>query len=46
VSLMVRSYFTHGSSNVTCMQIVGCNSNGRFRTNITHQCNFPFYNRG
>jgi hypothetical protein len=43
---MVGSYFTHGPFNVTCMQIVKSNNNGRFRIIITHQCNLPFYSKG
>jgi hypothetical protein len=29
------SYLTHNPSNVTCMQILRCNNNRRFRTNIS-----------
>jgi len=46
VPLMVGSYFTHSPSNVTSMQIMRSNSNRRFRTSISHQCNLLFYNRG
>jgi hypothetical protein len=35
ILLVVGSYFTHNPSNVTYMQIVISNSNGRSRTNIT-----------
>ncbi len=35
ISLAVGSYFTHGPSNVTCMQIVRFNSTGRSKINIT-----------
>jgi hypothetical protein len=34
VSLMVGSYFTHDASNVTNMQIVRSNSNGRSKISI------------
>jgi hypothetical protein len=46
IPLVVGSYFTHNPSNVTCMQIMRSNSNGRFRTSITCQHNFPFHDRG
>jgi hypothetical protein len=46
VSLVVGTYFTHGSSNVTYMQIMRFNSNGRFRTSITRQRNLPLHNKG
>jgi len=39
VPFMVGSYLTHGPYNVTCMQIVKFNSNGRSRTCITRQDN-------
>jgi hypothetical protein len=37
-----RKLFHHSSFNVTCMQIVRFNSNKRYKTSISHQCNFPF----
>ncbi len=37
IFLVVGSYFTHGPSNVTCMQIVRFNSIGRSKINITCQ---------
>ncbi len=37
ISLVVGSYFTHGLSNVTCMQIMRFNSTGRSKINITCQ---------
>jgi hypothetical protein len=43
---MVGNYLTHGPSNVTYMQIVKFNNNGRSRTHITRQHNLPLYNRG
>jgi hypothetical protein len=46
VFLVVGSYFTHGPFNVTYMQIVGFNSSGRFKTNITCQCNILLYGKG
>ncbi len=46
VLLVVRNYFTHSPFNVACMQIVRFNSNWRFRTNIPHQHNLPFHNKG
>jgi len=46
IPLMVGSYFTHDPSNVTCMQIVRSNSNGRSKTNIACQHNLPFYSIG
>jgi hypothetical protein len=46
VFLMVESYLTHKPSYVTSMQIMGFNSSGRSRTNITYQNNLPLYNRG
>jgi hypothetical protein len=46
VFLVVGSYLTHSPFNVTCMQIVRSNNNGRFKTNITCQCNLPFYDKG
>ncbi len=42
----VGSYFIHDLFNVTCMQIVRCNSNGRSRTHIACQHNLPLYNKG
>jgi hypothetical protein len=41
IHFVVGSYFTHGPYNVTCMQIVKFNSNGRSRTCITRQNNLP-----
>jgi hypothetical protein len=35
IPLMVGNYFTHNPSKVTCMQIVGSNSNGRSKTSVT-----------
>jgi hypothetical protein len=35
VSLIVGSYLTHSSSNVTCMQSVRFNNNRRSRTSIS-----------
>jgi hypothetical protein len=46
VPLVVGNYFTHGPYNVTNMQIMGCNNNGRSKISITYQRNFPFYSRG
>ncbi len=46
IPLMVGSYLTHGPYNVAYMLIVKSNSNGRSRTNITHQHNLPLYSRG
>ncbi len=46
ILLVVGSYLTHVPSNVTYMQIMRFNSNGRSKTNITRQRNFPLYNRG
>jgi hypothetical protein len=46
VPIVVGSYLTHGPSNVTCIQIVRSNNNGRSRTIITHQHNFPLSYRG
>jgi hypothetical protein len=43
VPFMVGSYFTHNLFNVANMQIMGSNSNGRSRINITCQHNLPFY---
>jgi hypothetical protein len=40
VPFVVGSYFTHGLSNVICMQIVRSNDNGKFKTCITCQLNF------
>ncbi len=45
VPLVVGSYLTHCPSNVINMQIMGSNTNGRSRINITRQCNFPFYSQ-
>jgi hypothetical protein len=45
IPFVIGSYFTHGSFNVTYMQIVRFNSNGRPRTSITYQHNFPLYSR-
>jgi hypothetical protein len=36
VSLMLKSYLTHGPSYVTNMQIMKSNSSGRSRTSITY----------
>jgi hypothetical protein len=46
VPFMVGGNLTHGPFNVTYMQIMKSNSNGKFRTNITFQFNLPLYNRG
>jgi hypothetical protein len=46
VLIMIRSYFTHGPFNVTYMQIMKSNNNGRFKTSITYQCNFPLCSKG
>ncbi len=46
ILLVVGSYLTHKPFNVVDMQIVKSNNNRRFRTSISHQCNFPFYNKG
>ncbi len=46
IPLVVGSYFTQGPFNVTYMQIVRSNSNGRSKTSITRQCNLPFYSKG
>jgi hypothetical protein len=46
IPLAVGSYLTHHPFNVTCMQIVRFNNNGRLRRNITHECNFLLSNRG
>jgi len=46
IFLVVGSYFTHGPSNVACMQIVTFNSSGRSRTSITCQNNLPLYSKG
>jgi hypothetical protein len=46
ILLVVGNYFTHNPSIVANMQIMKFNSNGSFRTNITRQHNFPFYNKG
>jgi hypothetical protein len=45
ISLVVGSYFTHYPSNVTYMQIVRSNTNGRSKTNIIYQRNLPFFSR-
>jgi hypothetical protein len=45
IPLMVRSYLIHSPSNVTYMQIVRSKNNNRFKTNISHQSNLPFYNK-
>jgi hypothetical protein len=46
VLLVVGSYLSHNPSIVACMQIMRFNNNGRFRTNIIHQCNLLLYNKG
>jgi hypothetical protein len=46
IPVVVGSYPTHSPSNVTYMQIEKFNNNRRFKTNISHQRNLPFYNRG
>jgi len=46
VLFVVGRYFNHKPFNVVCMQIVGSNSNRRYKTNIYCQCNLPFSNRG
>jgi hypothetical protein len=45
IPFVVGSYFTHGPSNVACMQIMRSNSSGRLRTSITCQHNLPLYRR-
>jgi hypothetical protein len=40
--LVVGNYFTHNPSNVTCMQIVRSNNNGRSKTNIIFNTIFFF----
>ncbi len=45
VSLVVKSYLTHGPSYVTNMQIMKSNSSGKSRTSITNQCNLLFYSK-
>jgi hypothetical protein len=42
VLLVVGSYLTHGPSNVTCMQIVRSNNNGKSKTPIICQCQCNF----
>jgi hypothetical protein len=46
VLLMVRTYLTHNPLNVTCMQIMRFNYNGRSRTSIIYQLNLPLYSKG
>jgi len=46
VLLMVRTYLTHNPLNVTCMQIMRFNCNGRSRISITYQLNLPLYSKG
>ncbi len=46
VLLVVGNYFTHSSFNVACMQIMRPNSIKKSRTNISRQCNLPFYSKG
>jgi hypothetical protein len=46
VLLVVGSYFTHSPSYVACMQIMRPNSIRKSRTNISRQCNLPFYSKG
>ncbi len=41
ITFMVENYFTHNLFNVTCMQIMRSNNNGRLKTSIILQCNFP-----
>ncbi len=45
VPLMIGSYLTHNPFNVTYIQIVRSNNNGRSRKNITYQCNLPLYGK-
>jgi hypothetical protein len=45
VPLMVRNYLIHDPSNVTYMQILRFNINGRSRTSITRQHNLLLYSR-
>jgi hypothetical protein len=45
IPFVVGSYLTHCPSNVTYMQIVKSNNNGRSRTSITCQCNLPLYGK-
>jgi hypothetical protein len=46
IPFMVGSYLTYSPSNVTCMQILKFNNNGKSRTRIIFQHNFPLYSRG
>jgi hypothetical protein len=46
IPLVGGSFLTHGLSNVTYMQIVRSNSNGKPKTSITYQRNLPFYDKG
>jgi len=46
ILFVVGSYLTHSPSNVTYMQIVRLNNNGRSRISITCQHKFSLYNRG
>jgi len=45
VPLVVGSYLTHNPSNVTYMQIMKFNNNGRSRTSICCEHNLPLYGR-
>jgi hypothetical protein len=45
IPLIIGSFVTHMLSNVTYMQIVRPNNNGRFTTHIIHQLNLLFYNK-
>jgi hypothetical protein len=42
IPLVEGSYFTHEPSNITYMEVVRSNSNGRSKT-CTYQCNFLLY---
>jgi hypothetical protein len=46
IPLVVGTYLTHNPYNVTYMQIMKSNNNGRSKTNITQQHNLPFYRKG
>jgi len=46
IPLMVGNYFTHNPLDVVCMQIMRSKNNKRLRTNISCQCNLPFYSKG
>jgi hypothetical protein len=46
VLLVVGSYFTHGLSYLTCLQIVEFNNNEKFKKSIVRQLNLPLYSKG